>query len=130
VSTDLPAIGISMFSTDRCIHPTELATESKHGASHRFICPNTATFRPRGPRPGTSVTLVAQHDPIWLAKQFATLDHLNGGRVVMGVGFGWNVAQAEHHGLDFRRRRQRSTSKRCARCGPHTKQPTRAGSYS
>ena len=28
---------------------------------------------------GTGVTLVAQHDPIVLAKQVATLDHLSGG---------------------------------------------------
>lgn len=26
----------------------------------------------------------------------------------MGVGFGWNVEQAEHHGVDFRRRRQQT----------------------
>jgi probable F420-dependent oxidoreductase len=55
---------------------------------------------------GTAVTLVAQHDPIWLAKQLATLDFYSGGRVVLGVGFGWNVEQAEDHGVDFRRRRQ------------------------
>jgi alkanesulfonate monooxygenase SsuD/methylene tetrahydromethanopterin reductase-like flavin-dependent oxidoreductase (luciferase family) len=33
---------------------------------------------------GTGVVLVAQHDPIVLAKQVATLDHLSGGRVVLG----------------------------------------------
>src|SRR5438477_12509348 len=36
---------------------------------------------------GTGVALVAQHDPIALAKQVATLDHLSGGRVVLGIGF-------------------------------------------
>ena len=59
-----------------------------------------------GLRLGTGVLLVAQHDPIVLAKQVATLDHLSGGRVVLGVGFGWNRAEAEDHGLDFARRRE------------------------
>ncbi len=56
-------------------------------------------------RLGTGVLLVAQHDPILLAKQIATLDHLSGGRVVVGIGFGWNRAEAHDHGIDFSRRR-------------------------
>jgi probable F420-dependent oxidoreductase len=50
-------------------------------------------------RLGTSVCLVAQHDPISLAKQVATLDHLSGGRVILGIGFGWNREEAANHGM-------------------------------
>jgi probable F420-dependent oxidoreductase len=57
-------------------------------------------------RLGTGVTLVAQHDPIVLAKQVATLDHLSGGRVVLGLGFGWNRAEAADHGVEFGARRE------------------------
>lgn len=57
-------------------------------------------------RLGTGVLLVAQHDPIVLAKQVATLDHLSGGRVVLGVGFGWNRAEAEDHRVPFDERRE------------------------
>jgi probable F420-dependent oxidoreductase len=57
-------------------------------------------------RLGTGVALVAQHDPIVLAKQVATLDHLSAGRVVLGIGFGWNRAEAEDHGVDFAARRE------------------------
>ena len=53
----------------------------------------------------TSVTLVAQRDPIWLAKQVASLDHLSGGRVILGVGYGWNREEAESHGSDWSVRR-------------------------
>jgi len=53
---------------------------------------------------GTGILLAAQHDPILLAKQVATLDHLSNGRVTLGVGFGWNRAEAEDHGVDFPRR--------------------------
>ena len=54
---------------------------------------------------GTGVVLVAQHDPIVLAKQIATLDHLSGGRVVLGIGFGWNREEAADHGVPFGDRR-------------------------
>ncbi|MEV0976849.1 LLM class F420-dependent oxidoreductase [Streptomyces sp. NPDC049915] len=54
---------------------------------------------------GTGITLVAQHDPIDLAKQIATLDHLSGGRVTLGVGLGWNVEEADDHGVPWRTRR-------------------------
>ncbi len=53
---------------------------------------------------GTGILLAAQHEPIVLAKQVATLDHLSEGRVTLGVGFGWNRAEAEDHGVDFPRR--------------------------
>lgn len=56
-------------------------------------------------RLGTGVLLVAQHDPIILAKQLATLDHLSGGRVRLGVGFGWNRHEVEDHGVHFADRR-------------------------
>jgi probable F420-dependent oxidoreductase len=49
---------------------------------------------------GTAVGLPAQHDPIALAKQVATLDQLCGGRFVFGVGWGWNREEyANHTGL-------------------------------
>jgi probable F420-dependent oxidoreductase len=49
---------------------------------------------------GTSVTLVAQHDPIVLAKQVSSLDQLSGGRVIFGVGAGWNKEEMRDHGTD------------------------------
>ncbi|MER6109063.1 LLM class F420-dependent oxidoreductase [Streptomyces hirsutus] len=55
---------------------------------------------------GTGITLAAQHDPIDLAKQVATLDHLSGGRFTLGVGFGWNVEEAADHGVEWRTRRE------------------------
>lgn len=56
---------------------------------------------------GTAITLLAQHDPIVLAKQIATLDHLSGGRFTLGVGFGWNVEEAAAHGVEWATRRDR-----------------------
>ncbi len=56
-------------------------------------------------RLGTAVALPAEHDPITLAKTIATLDHLSGGRVDLGVGFGWNTDELEDHGVPPGRRR-------------------------
>ena len=53
---------------------------------------------------GTGILLAAQHEPILLAKQVGTLDHLSGGRVTLGVGYGWNRTEAEDHGVDWGRR--------------------------
>jgi probable F420-dependent oxidoreductase len=53
---------------------------------------------------GTAISLVAQHDAIALAKAVATLDHLSGGRVVLGVGFGYNREEAADHGVPFAER--------------------------
>ena len=56
-------------------------------------------------RIGTGVLLPAQREPIVTAKALATLDHLSGGRVEVGVGFGWNADELEHHGVAMADRR-------------------------
>ncbi len=49
-------------------------------------------------RLSTAVCLPVESDPITLAKSIATLDFLSGGRVSVGVGFGWNTDElADHH---------------------------------
>jgi probable F420-dependent oxidoreductase len=56
-------------------------------------------------RLSTAVALPVESDPITLAKQIATLDHLSGGRVEIGAGFGWNTDElADHHVPADRRR--------------------------
>ena len=70
-----------------------------------FVALTAAATATERLRLGTAVLLVAQRDPIVTAKEVATLDLLSGGRVTLGVGFGWNRDEIEHHGLDFKRRR-------------------------
>ncbi|MCE2391745.1 MAG: TIGR03619 family F420-dependent LLM class oxidoreductase [Proteobacteria bacterium] len=53
---------------------------------------------------GTSVILVAEHQPIRLAKALATLDRSSGGRIVLGVGSGWLEEEAVLMGVDFEHR--------------------------
>ena len=53
----------------------------------------------------TAVALPVESDPITLAKTIATLDHLSGGRVTLGAGFGWNTDELADHGVPAARRR-------------------------
>ncbi|MFE3794055.1 LLM class F420-dependent oxidoreductase [Nocardia tengchongensis] len=53
----------------------------------------------------TAVALPVEHDPITLAKTLATLDHLSGGRVTLGAGFGWNTDELTDHGVPPGKRR-------------------------
>ncbi|MBE9373795.1 LLM class F420-dependent oxidoreductase [Saccharopolyspora sp. HNM0983] len=56
-------------------------------------------------RLATAVALPVESDPITLAKSIATLDHLSGGRVAIGAGFGWNTDELADHGIPGKRRR-------------------------
>ncbi len=47
---------------------------------------------------GTGICLVIERDPILLAKQVASLDHLSNGRFLFGIGGGWNEEEMENHG--------------------------------
>ncbi|HEU5155625.1 MAG TPA: LLM class F420-dependent oxidoreductase [Streptosporangiaceae bacterium] len=51
-------------------------------------------------RLGTGIALVIQRDPIVLAKEVASLDLLSGGRVMVGIGAGWNREEMRNHGTD------------------------------
>ena len=52
----------------------------------------------------TGISLVVEHDPIVLAKQVSTLDRVSGGRLLFGVGAGWNLEEMANHGTDPRTR--------------------------
>lgn len=56
-------------------------------------------------RLSTAVCLPVESDPITLAKSIATLDHLSGGRVTIGAGFGWNTDELEDHHVPAAKRR-------------------------
>ena len=53
---------------------------------------------------GTGVCLVIERDPIVLAKEVASLDMISNGRVLFGIGGGWNVEEMENHGANSKKR--------------------------
>jgi probable F420-dependent oxidoreductase len=58
---------------------------------------------------GISVLIVPYRNPIATAKALATLDRMSGGRVIAGVGVGWNEAEFNALGVPFRERGARTT---------------------
>jgi probable F420-dependent oxidoreductase len=53
---------------------------------------------------GTSVVIAPLHSPAVLAKRVATIDNLSGGRMVLGLGIGWQREEYEAVGVPFRQR--------------------------
>lgn len=53
---------------------------------------------------GTAICLITEHNPITLAKTVATLDQLSNGRVILGIGAGWNAEEMLDHGVNFKDR--------------------------
>lgn len=58
-------------------------------------------------RLGTAVLLTALRDPVHTAKSLTTLDHLSGGRLMVGIGLGGQPAVYPAYGLKAERRAER-----------------------
>jgi probable F420-dependent oxidoreductase len=59
-------------------------------------------------RLATGILILPQRNPLVLAKELATLDHLSSGRVTLGVGIGWLQEEFEALGIPFDRRGART----------------------
>ncbi|HEY1970955.1 MAG TPA: LLM class F420-dependent oxidoreductase [Pseudonocardia sp.] len=59
-------------------------------------------------RLGTSVIVLPQRQPAILAKQVATLDRFCAGRLILGVGLGWQREESEACGFPFTDRGRRT----------------------
>jgi len=69
-----------------------------------FVAMTAAAMATTKIKIGSGVCLVTEHDPIHLAKQVASLDALSNGRVILGIGAGWNAEEMEDHGVPFKKR--------------------------
>jgi len=59
-------------------------------------------------RLATGILILPQRNPLVLAKEVATLDHLSGGRVELGIGVGWLEEEFDALGVPFARRGART----------------------
>ena len=60
-------------------------------------------------RLGTLVLVLPFRDPVALAKEWATIDVLSGGRSILGVGVGWNETEFDALRIPHRERGRRTT---------------------
>lgn len=91
----------TVWTTDHVLVPGAAAAE--YGHIYEAIL-TLAWVGSRHPslRLGSSVIVVPQRNAILLAKELASLDSLSGGRLVAGVGVGWNRQEFANLGVDER----------------------------
>lgn len=53
---------------------------------------------------GQAIIIATLHHPIHLAEEFATLDQLSRGRLIVGAGVGWNPAEFDAFGVPYEQR--------------------------
>jgi alkanesulfonate monooxygenase SsuD/methylene tetrahydromethanopterin reductase-like flavin-dependent oxidoreductase (luciferase family) len=53
---------------------------------------------------GPLVAATSFHNPAMIAKKAATIDEISGGRLILGLGAGWNRAEYDAYGFPFDRR--------------------------
>jgi probable F420-dependent oxidoreductase len=59
-------------------------------------------------RLATGILILPERNPVVLAKELATLDHLSGGRVELGIGVGWLREEFDALGIPWERRGART----------------------
>jgi probable F420-dependent oxidoreductase len=59
-------------------------------------------------RLATGILIVPQRNPVVLAKEVATLDHMSGGRMELGIGVGWLEEEFDAIGVPFSERGKRA----------------------
>jgi alkanesulfonate monooxygenase SsuD/methylene tetrahydromethanopterin reductase-like flavin-dependent oxidoreductase (luciferase family) len=97
----------------------ELGFDSVWSAEHHFtdyhMCPNVAQFltwvaaRTRRVLLGSMVVVLPWHDPLRVAEEICVLDHMSGGRVLLGLGRGLGRVEFNGFRAEMGESRQRFT---------------------
>ena len=101
------ALGFAdVWVSDHVVHPAEQSYPSPF-LLDPFATLSWAAAVTERVRLGTSVLVVPQHNPVWLANHLATVDQMSGGRLVVGAGVGWSEREYEALGQGFHDRGRR-----------------------
>lgn len=102
----------SVFTGEHVVVPDPLAPPSHVPPETVLVHPSTAlafcaavTTRLKL---GTGITLLPSHNPLVVAKEYGSLDHLSGGRLILGIGVGYVPLEYEVLGLPFENRGRRT----------------------
>lgn len=89
----------SVFSTDHFLVGTSAREEDYFHIFDALATVVHVAARQPSLRVGISVLVVPMRNAVQLAKELATIDVLSGGRLIVGVGVGWDKAEFGHLGL-------------------------------
>jgi probable F420-dependent oxidoreductase len=89
-----------VWVSDHVVHPAEQSYPSPF-LLDPFATLSWAAAVTARVRIGTSVVVVPQHNPVWLANHLASLDAMSDGRLVVGAGVGWSRREYEALGQSF-----------------------------
>ena len=85
----------------RSDHLFSLAGDPAQDSLDPFLAMTVLAVETSRIRFGTLVTPVTFRDPATTARLAAHVDRLSGGRLVLGIGAGWNQAEHEAYGIPF-----------------------------
>ena len=89
-----------VWVSDHVVHPAEQTYPSPY-LLDPFATLSWAAAVTERVRLGTSVLVVPQHNPVWLANHLASVDAMSGGRLIVGAGVGWSEREYEALGMTF-----------------------------
>ena len=81
----------------------ELPKEYSH-THDLFVTLTAAAAVTKKIKVGAGICLIIERDPITTAKEVASIDVLSDGRLLFGIGGGWNAEEMENHGTNFKTR--------------------------
>jgi probable F420-dependent oxidoreductase len=106
----------SLWASDHVVIPYRIESRYPYSDTGEFPLPPEAGFleplttlglvagATERVKLGTTVLVLPHRHPVLAAKCLATLDHLSGGRVILGAGVGWMREEIELLGAPFDRR--------------------------
>ena len=106
----------SVWTFEHVIVPLDYQSKYPYNASGKMAAaPDTNFIDPlialtaiatatKSIRLGTGVNILSQSNPLYMAKQAASLDMLSAGRFMLGVGIGWLREEFDAMGVPFERR--------------------------
>lgn len=94
----------SVWVSDHILVPEQFGSEYGPEFLDPFVCLSFAAAETSRVKLGTTVVVVPVRSPFAQAKMLSTLDYLSGGRVIFGIGVGWDHEEFEALGVPFAER--------------------------
>ncbi len=114
MAAELEALGYeSMWTFEHVIVPHSYESRYPYNPSGKLAVSSSAAFvdplvaitwaaaATSTIRFGTGINILSQTNPLYLAKQASSIDHLSGGRLMLGLGVGWLEEEFKALGVPF-----------------------------